>query len=228
MTVAGNVQVWVADVAAEQPLVASLHTAAEREQAELAPSPAERATFLGRRDVLRTVLADIVGQPLGELEIERRCACCNRFHPARLMADGHSLWWSASSSGSTLVIATASHPIGVDLEPADGHLGWREVANRFFRPAESSATTSEARFVAYWTLKEAFLKALGVGLVGGLDAVDCTLLVPDSDGWLRSHEHPTWSFRSLEADTDLAMAVAVQGTPAGLVVRSFGDELELA
>ena len=228
MTLAGNVQVWVTDAAADSPVAISLPSAAEREQTQLVTSSADRASFLARRGVIRTVLADVAKQPLAELEIERRCACCNKFHPVPLMADGHALWWSASSSGSTLTIATASQPIGIDIEPADGHLGWPEVAHRFFQPAENSTITSEARFIAYWTLKEAFLKALGVGLVGGLDILDCTLLAPDSDGWLRSREHPKWSFRSLEAGTDLALALAVQGTPAGLVVHSFGDGREAA
>jgi 4'-phosphopantetheinyl transferase len=65
--------------------------------------------------------------------------------------------------------------IGVDIESASRRAESLKLAERFFAPDEAvflRALEGDARreaFFAIWTLKEAVLKATGLGLAGGLD-----------------------------------------------------------
>lgn len=80
-----------------------------------------------------------------------------------------------------VVIAVGRVPrIGVDVE-ASGKPMPLPVARRYFSPREAAALDAlppEARprrFLRLWTLKEAYLKAVGEGLPGGLDRMTFTL-----------------------------------------------------
>jgi len=88
--------------------------------------------------------------------------------------------FSLSHSGDFLVVATATVPIGVDIEtrvPQGGGLG---LAKRFFSPADfaivraADAENVAAAFLPQWVAKEAALKALGMGIGGGLAEAECT------------------------------------------------------
>jgi 4'-phosphopantetheinyl transferase len=60
--------------------------------------------------------------------------------------------------------------IGIDVENRDRAGRTLEIAERFFSPTEAAALRrvaengQRARFLEYWTLKEAYLKARGIGL----------------------------------------------------------------
>ena len=69
--------------------------------------------------------------------------------------------------------------MGVDVET--GHArATQDIAERFFTPAEVRwlAEDSAPRFRLLWVLKEAYLKAVGVGITGGLDSLDCRIEPP--------------------------------------------------
>lgn len=207
-------RVWVRQLDYDQADL-SLLSGEEQQLAQRVVSREERGRYVARRALLRRVLGAVVSESPTELTIELRCERCQRLHPSPLSRAGRSVWWSMSSTGSTVAIAAATSPVGIDLEPVDGHTGWQAVAHRFFPRAESHAIAGDERqFAISWTLKEAFLKSLGVGLVGRLDTLDSTLLVLTSNGWLRSQAYPNWSFRSLSSRTGIAMGIAVRGTPA--------------
>jgi 4'-phosphopantetheinyl transferase len=73
---------------------------------------------------------------------------------------------------------TREQPIGVDAECRRRMADTRAIAERFFAPDEAAAVAASgapgsaaeaATFRALWTLKEAYIKALGRGLSMGLD-----------------------------------------------------------
>ena len=65
--------------------------------------------------------------------------------------------------------------VGLDVELVTRATDWRAIASRYFSPAEVAQIDGVAdagratRFFELWTLKEAFAKALGVGLSQSLD-----------------------------------------------------------
>jgi 4'-phosphopantetheinyl transferase len=90
--------------------------------------------------------------------------------------------FSFSSCRSGLLGAWSStHGIGVDLEDPTRVLEARELARRYFTPAEARAVESAAgreglhTFYRLWCLKEAALKSIGEGLPFGLAAFEFAL-----------------------------------------------------
>lgn len=205
----------------DRPADLSLLSDHEQRLAQHTVTRAEGRRYVARRIVIRQVLGAALNKHPRDLTIDRRCDRCQRFHPTPLLGGGRTVWWSTSSTGSTVAIAIGTSPVGIDLEPtaAGGHPGWQGVAHRFFSRAEYHAIADdERRFVASWTLKEAYLKALGVGLAGSLDALDSSLLGAGPDGWLRSAAYPDWSFRSMSPESGIAVGIAAQGTPGHLTL----------
>lgn len=90
----------------------------------------------------------------------------------------HHLAFNLSHSGAHALIAlTNDGSIGVDLEGGERLSEVDELAERVFAASEltyfQTLVASERRqyFLTTWTRKEAVLKALGVGLPGGMDQV---------------------------------------------------------
>ena len=151
--------------------VAALVTGEDR--ARLTPAMAERrrAEHLAGRALLRHAIADRTGRSPAALALTITAAgkpeCVGGPHV------------SVSHSGSLVVCAVADVAVGVDVEtrpPRD----IEAVAQRYFTAAEARwlAADPPARFPMLWVLKEAYLKALGVGLAGGLDSLECRLEPP--------------------------------------------------
>lgn len=155
----------------EDDVVAALVTAEDR--ARLTPAMVERrrAEHLAGRALLRHAIADSTGRAASSLPLTVTAAgkpeCVGGPHV------------SVSHSGSLVVCAVADVPVGVDVEtrpPRDVE----GVAERYFTAAEARWIAAEPaeRFPMLWVLKEAYLKALGVGLAGGLDSLECRLEPP--------------------------------------------------
>ena len=82
------------------------------------------------------------------------------------------------SQASALLGFSLEHLIGVDLEYQRGLTDALKIAQRFFSPRESrmlqetAPEQQEKLFFQLWTAKEAYLKALGIGLSGSLAGVE--------------------------------------------------------
>ena len=141
---------------------------------------------------------------------------------------GGRLWWSSSSAGALFVVAGADAPIGVDVEPVRPAAEWAAVARRHFAAEEIAALAGSAeRFARYWTLKEAYLKGLGLGLLGGLDRLRCDTLTSEADGWLVAPGHPEWRFAAVPLpDGGVACAVALRGRAAVPEVHRYAPVVE--
>ncbi len=74
------------------------------------------------------------------------------------------------SGGLVACLVTLGVDVGVDVESTQRDLDMVRLADRFFSPEEASVVRAltgpeqRERFFAYWTLKEAYLKACGRGL----------------------------------------------------------------
>lgn len=186
-------------------------------------SPGLRQRFLARRWMARALLARETGEDPGGLVLEKRCERCGELHPASPLGGGSSgVWWSASSSASLAAVAISDRRIGLDLERRAERPRWERIARRFYSEDEWRAVTgSPARFLEFWTLKEAYLKALGLGLPGGLRSLECTGLSPAPGEWSTSAEHPGWHFRALQPEPGFLAAVAVEGTADSIELRRW-------
>jgi 4'-phosphopantetheinyl transferase len=133
----------------------------------------ERRHFIFRRCFQRLFLAEIVGWQgqLRDLKIE------HTLDSPPKSPDAPSYQLSFSSTGTTVLACAASnHVVGVDVEklrPIDNAAG---LSKRFFSPREAETIAllakneQELAFLHYWAAKEAGLKAIGKGIVSGLNS----------------------------------------------------------
>jgi 4'-phosphopantetheinyl transferase len=125
------------------------------------------------------------------------------------------------SHGLALVAVTRLGEVGVDVEqvrPLDTML---ELAERYFAAAEVQALfalppqVQPEAFFNGWTRKEAFLKAVGVGLSYGLDRVELTLTPGVPARFLRiagdAGRAAGWSLHALAPAPGYVGALALEG-----------------
>ena len=74
------------------------------------------------------------------------------------------------TSGLVACVICRRRDVGIDVESLDREVDWREIASRFFSAREvtslhgSVKSDEHAHFTELWTLKEAYIKAIGTGL----------------------------------------------------------------
>lgn len=129
-----------------------------------------RKEYRATRALVRTTLARYVGCAPEELRFEADA------HGKPLLISHPSPSFNLSNTeGLVVCLVAREHPVGVDVEPLDRRVDARSVADRFFAPAEVTALLAlpearhQGRFLSYWTLKEAYIKACGLGLAIPLD-----------------------------------------------------------
>ncbi len=89
--------------------------------------------------------------------------------------DATGLHFNAAHASGLVTLAVGRMPLlGVDVESAE-RLVSLSIARRYFSTREVESLLAlppeqqPRRFLRLWTLKEAYLKAVGVGIAGGLD-----------------------------------------------------------
>jgi 4'-phosphopantetheinyl transferase len=222
--------VWVVDPADvhESALLsryAALLSAAESSQYDRLRVETIRHRYLVSRVLIRTVLSARLG--MSPADVVLRTTSSGRPQLAA-PGDRRRLDFNLSHTDGLIVLAvTDGAPIGIDVERYDRDVDVLALAHRFFAPAEHEAilAADESRrrelFIAHWTLKEAFLKARGVGISGGLGTIAFAL---DTGGQVRVLAAPDdedgWRFATWEPTPDHRAAVAVRAVELELRVRS--------
>jgi phosphopantetheinyl transferase len=174
--------VFSVDLDQPAPVVARLERmlwASERD----APVPVRVA-----RAATRLVLAEALDIDPFDVEISRRCARCG--HPAHgrpTVSAAEPVSFSLSHSGAFAAVAFAFGELrlGVDVEEIKARPRIDGLAARVLNDEEhanwlaiADPTEQLRAFLRSWTAKEAYLKALGIGIVTRLRDV------PDRvDGW---------------------------------------------
>ncbi|WP_066477844.1 MULTISPECIES: 4'-phosphopantetheinyl transferase family protein [unclassified Sphingomonas] len=134
----------------------------------------DRRRFIVTRALARTVLAEATGLAPAELRFTQNA--WGRPEIANAQARSLDIRFNLSHTADLIVLAvTSTRDVGVDVERVGARDVPLDLADRFFAPSESAALRSMPasaqgrRFFEYWTLKEAYIKARGMGLSLGLD-----------------------------------------------------------
>lgn len=175
---------------------------AERERLTRVIRPLAQERMVLSRAALRTILA-------GYLQIDpRRVALTGSASAKPRLEPDPGLCFSLSHSGEVAVVAvTTRAAVGVDIEALGRHVGLGvlrraltapELARVLSRP-ESERDES---FLRLWTAREAYLKAIGIGLAG-------------ADAAKRNAEPPAtgWSLQRFDPGPGTVGTVAVAGGP---------------
>jgi len=216
-----DVDLWVLDLDSIDPALVdryrALMSADEREQEQRLRFPGGRERHCCTRALARTVLSHYTGveprdwvfatNAYGKPDVARPADVAPRFN--------------LSHSGRLVVCAvTRDAEVGVDIEK------WREVpkavelARRFFAPPEASVVErapSDRRsrdFLRFWTLKESYVKARGVGLLVPLEGFFFELpgQRPPSIGFANpANDDPeAWQFAEFRYADSYQVALAVR------------------
>lgn len=158
-------------------------TLAEIAKAETFTHLAERRHFMFRRCFQRLFVALVTGWQANPRELRLE----HKLDTQPTCLDFPSLHLSFSSSGSAAVAcASENSAVGIDVERVRVIEDVVQLARRFFSSREADAIAAmpaaeqSHHFLLHWTAKEAGLKAIGKGIVSGLNAFCLERKPPDS------------------------------------------------
>lgn len=172
-----------------------------------------------RHLVSRALLRNVLASPAGLAPERLVFTTTAHGKPELVTAPGRApVRFNLSHTDGAIVVAVAraDRAIGVDVERLDRVVDARRLAERFFAPSERTALAAldePARrdaFFALWTLKEAALKARGVGI--GAGRLDSLVVSLGQDGVLDATPS-SWSLAVLELTAHHRVAIALD-TPA--------------
>lgn len=189
--------------------------------------PKDRYQFLVTRGLLRTLLSRYA-----RIRPEECVFVMNRYGKPSLHYWGSAtagLEFNVSHTNGLVAIAiTSGREVGIDVEELARAHSDLDV-RRFFSTAEVRAlealppTEQRSRFFDYWTLKEAYIKARGMGLSLPLDRFSMHLhrnrrptieFAPPIDD-----DTSTWQFVQFEPSPRYRMALAIRRRGTDLTVR---------
>lgn len=214
--------VWEAALDREQAQDgAALLSEDERKRAARFVHGIHRDWFTARRSILRRLLALYLGTAPEEIVLS--------YGPkGKPFLPGGKLELNLSHSGGRALFGFARRPLGVDIEklrPIDDAL---DISTRFFSPPETALLADlepeerSRRFLDIWTMKEAFVKALGEGLSRPLTS----FTVPLEGGCIDSTQgQETWRLHRVAVSEGFAGALAAEGEDLRIVYRRWPDGL---
>ena len=144
----------------------------------------------------------------------------------------YSLQFNVSHSQDVALYGITKHNlIGVDIEYIRDDVDCIKIAERFFNPQEyqsiSNLNSSEQApaFYYLWTIKEAYLKATGLGLIGGLDTVEVAVnsandIKVKAISALNTAVND-WFFCSFQPYNNFIATVAVNDQQQDLTIKQF-------
>ncbi|MET3939259.1 4'-phosphopantetheinyl transferase [Paenibacillus sp. PvP094] len=177
-------------------LLLALVSAERRQQASRFVHQADAYRSVLGETLARVILSKWTGARPGDLTFIR-----NTYGKPSLISHP-DLPFNVSHSGDWVAVISGGHaPLGVDVEkisPID-----MTIAERFFSPLESKNLAAEPAdqqletFYQLWTLKESYIKAIGMGLSMPLDSFS---MLRGMGGHWYCPEAPTYQFLSQRLD----------------------------
>lgn len=208
----------------------------ERERARRLRRAQDGARFVVRRAMLRSILGWYVGCSPSDVWFTT-----NRFGKPALggRAAGLDVRFSATHSHGLAAYAVAlARDVGVDVERVRPIPELELIARHHFAPGEYAALCAlphDARTVAFlhcWTRKEAYVKALGVGLSFPLDQFEVSVRPDAPAALLADRADPAhvagWAMHTLPLGAEYVGTVSAEGREWGVRLMSWPPAREHA
>jgi 4'-phosphopantetheinyl transferase len=194
----------------------------EEEQARMASlrTDGARRRYLGARMLSRYALSDRTGRPL-DLWVFRRS---EHGRPEALPPVDRVRFNLSHTDGMIACVVTHDTDCGVDVERSPARPDAVAHLPRFFAPAERAVLSGRpglraSEIAEYWVLKEAYLKALGIGMRRELSGF---ALSPPAAGPIRVQDpqydparNAAWQFDLIYPHPGFVLAVAVDDGKSG-------------
>ena len=228
----GLVQVWVVslpDVQTELDRMRTILSSDEEQRAARFVFERDRQRFVLARGILRVLLGAYLNQEPSRIAFQYG----THGKPALVLEQNNAadFRFNVSHSGDYCLYAVAlRREVGIDIETVRSDVDCLPLAERFFTRREyedllrESEEDRRARFFRYWTCKEAYLKARGVGIASGLAQIEVTF---NADGSVRCsttdstmHESDCL-VRPISIPDHVAAAVAAEGEDWDVAVCDY-------
>ena len=184
----------------------------------------DQRRFVTAHGALRLILGEYTGVDPSELSFAQGENGKPYLRPS---PDGGDVLFNLSHSGDYILIAvTKCLRVGVDIEAIRSNIEYREMSRKFFSPSECAwlerqpLSKQVAAFFRLWVVKEAFLKATGVGLSDSLNEIAVTL-ASNGNAAVRYPHNDTPGTRWLAEEMNL-----VPGYASALVVEAGAQILK--
>jgi 4'-phosphopantetheinyl transferase len=214
------VQVWFQDTSTFRTdatqAAATVLSDAERSQAARFHFERDRRDYTAAHALVRQVLARCDGRPPASLAFGTGA----HGKPYLLAADGTTSRWefSLSHTDGMVACAVAGRAVGVDVERLDRVPDFDALAASVCSTAERERLAGleparrRERFIELWTLKEALLKATGVGVSFPIDQIGFDIRPAGAIALeTRAPAGPhAWAFALLTPSPSHRLAVAVR------------------
>ncbi len=201
-----SIEIWdiqLSDHGDDNIFCRSLLTHEELARAAKFLKPADAEGFILSRGLLRRILANC-------MNIEPATLRFSRNPQGKPFLEGGELEFNVSHSRDRLLIAvTSGRLVGIDIEFKRDGLNMESIIKRWFAPAEQIAFQTVENpadvFFEIWAKKEAYVKALGIGIYKELN----TFAVPIGEKPFLPvlDVNGQWFFQLLDIDSGYAAAV---------------------
>jgi len=196
----------------------------ELERADRFRFERHRRHFITGRAVMRILLGRYAGMPPQALDFSYNP------HGKPSVKDAGSLEFNFTNSRDLALLCVArQRQLGIDLEHLDRHADYAGIVNRFFAEREIEELFSipegrrHAAFLAGWTRKEAYIKALGTGLSLPLSRFAVTIDPQVAPVLISTDDTPEdlgrWTFRHMEPEPGYVASMVVEG--GGWEIRQY-------
>lgn len=214
------IEVWnihLPDHRAETEICRALLSDDELERASKFIHPADAERFILCRGFLRRILADCTN---GEPSAIR----FNRNEQGKPFLEESHLEFNVSHSRDRLLIAvTSGRAVGVDIEFRREKVNRDAIAERWFAPEEKAffqgLENPAIGFFDIWAKKEAYVKALGIGIFKELHAFAVPLGEPPFFPILGKDGQ--WVFQTLDIDPAYAAAIVSAAPTVPVQIRTL-------
>lgn len=174
--------------------------------------------------MLRVVLAHLTAARPSEIQF----IVANHKKP-RLVTRDSSIEFSSGHSEDCGVVVTGQVPLGVDIEALGRPIDYLGIAGRYFADEEYAdiqripGCARRIGFLNCWTGKEAYVKALGVGLSKSLRsfAVQCAPDEPPGLRWDNDTRTPCSEYHFLRYTDDEYVVTVVLTDLTGVIEPDF-------
>lgn len=226
-----NIHVWRADLNLPQARIKQLVdilSSDEIDRANRFHFEKDRKRFIAGRGILRSLLSRYLDLDPRALQF----AYSDRGKPSLFTDTPENIDFNLSHSNELVLYAFARNAaIGVDIEYLRQMSDIKQLAKRFFSLREYEAiaqlppSEQQRAFFQAWTCKEAFLKAKGDGLAGGLEKVEVSLAPGETAKLLSISEDKQaalgWSLYQLTPHPDYMAALAIERRDGQLSFWAF-------
>jgi 4'-phosphopantetheinyl transferase len=214
-----DVHTWLLDLSPAEPIIAAFAptlSAEETAQAGRFVHERHRMRYIMAHGAVRLILGAYLDCSPNELIFQR-----NPFGKPSLAEATRGLAFNLShSDDKALVAVTSGFSVGVDIERVREDLDVAGIARQAFAPKEfeewshAPAAFRTENFFQRWTLKEAYIKGIGLGLSRPTRSFSVSPVAGRSEVSLQDYDVPAsagvWSLHQVAAPGDYLAALAAE------------------